>query len=125
MSPQNLRNSRLMRIAYHPCDTFDRGQFVGRALRVAAGDDDARGGIRAVDFTHGFSRLRVGRSGDGAGVQHDDVGGIPVGGEPQAAGEQIAAKRGGIGFRGATTEIFDRERGHRRCSGRWQSQVKL
>ena len=63
-----------MRIADHPGDAFQRGDFFRSALRVTAGDNDARGGIRAMNLADGVARLRIGRGRDRAGVQHHDVG---------------------------------------------------
>ena len=65
-----------------------------------------------MDLAHGFARLRIRRGRDGAGVQHDDVGGRVAVGERQAAREQFAAQRGGVRFRGAAAEIFDGKSGH-------------
>ena len=43
-----LRDLRLVRVAHHPLDARHRGQFLRRALRIAAGHQDARRGILAM-----------------------------------------------------------------------------
>ncbi len=64
----------LVRIADHESHAGESRDFLGRALGVAAGDDDARLGLRAMDAADGLAKLVVGGGGDGAGVQDDEVG---------------------------------------------------
>ena len=65
-----------------------------------------------MNFAHSFTRLRIRRGRDGASIQHNHVGRGVLAGERQAAGEQLAAKRGGIRFRGATAKILNRKSSH-------------
>ena len=101
-----------MRISNDPGDALDRSQLFGRALRVTAGNHNARPGICAMNFAHRLARLRIRRGRDRAGVQHHDVGGGVFASECQSALEKFAAQRGGIRIGGAAAEIFDGERGH-------------
>ena len=68
-------NLRSVGIADHEGDAGEGGNFFRRALGVTAGNDDARGGIGGMDFADGVAGLGIGRSSDGAGVEHDHVGG--------------------------------------------------
>ncbi len=100
-----------MRIADDPFDTGKRREFFGRALGVAAGDDDSHGGILAVNRADGAPRLRVRSRSDGARV-HDDNVGVRFGGTIEAARAQLALDRGGIGLRRTTSELLDEKSGH-------------
>src|SRR5208282_1969601 len=71
---EKIGDLRLVGIADDEGDSRESGKLFGGALGVAAGDDDARGGISGVEFADGVARLGVGGSGDGTGVQYDDVG---------------------------------------------------
>jgi len=55
-------------------DAFDGGEFLGGALGVAAGDEDAGLGMVAMEFANGLAHFIVGGGGDGAGVEHDQAG---------------------------------------------------
>ena len=66
---------RLVRVADHPGDARQRGELFGGALGVTAGDHNARGGILSAEVANGRAGLRVGGSGDRAGVHDDDIGG--------------------------------------------------
>ena len=80
------------------------GDFLGRALRVAAGDHDARVGLRAMDAADGLAKLVVGGRGDGAGVQDDEVGVGNFVGCAEAARGETGFERGSIGLRSAASE---------------------
>ena len=114
---EEIGDLRLVRIADDEGNSGENRKLFGGALRVAAGDDDARGGIGGVEFADGVARLGVGGSGDGAGVQHDDVGRIGVGGELAALFAQLALDGGAIGLRCAAAKLFDVKRGHDRETG--------
>ena len=64
----NLGNSNLMRVPYHPVHTRQYGELFRRALRVAASDQDARLRILAMDAMDGLAHVFVGERGDGATV---------------------------------------------------------
>ncbi len=98
-------------------DSRENREFFGGALGVAAGDDDARGGIGGVKFADGVTRLGVRGSGDGTRVQNDDVGRMGVAGEMAALFAQLALDGGSIGLRRAAAKLFDVKRGHGRETG--------
>ena len=50
------------------------GNFFGSALRVTSGDDELAAGVLAVNAADGGTGVLVGCGGDGAGVEHDDLG---------------------------------------------------
>ena len=88
------------------------GQFFGRALRVAAGDDNFGLGIQAMRAADEGAGRAVGLGGHAAGV-HDDH----VGCERLALGKraQLRSDRLAIGARGPAAEVFDVKTGHH-CS---------
>src|SRR5271157_2512836 len=108
---------RLVGIPDNKRDSRENRKLFGGALRVAAGDDDARGGIGGVKFADGLARLGVRGSGDGTGVQNDDVGPVSVAGEMAALFAQLALDGGAIGLRRAAAKLFDVKRGHDRETG--------
>ena len=69
-----IGNRILVRVPDDPGHAGQSRDFLRRTLRVAAGDDDARVGLRAMDAADGLAKLVVGGRGDGAGVQDDEVG---------------------------------------------------
>src|SRR5882762_11649772 len=99
-------------IADDPGDTGEGGQFFGGALGVAAGDDNADGGVGGVKLSNGVASLSVGGGRDGAGVDDDDVGGCRGGGGGTTAVEQLALEGSAIGLRGAATELLDEKARH-------------
>jgi len=99
-------------IAHDPGDTGKHGQLFWSTLGVASGNDDADGGIGGVKLSNGIAGLGVGRGGDGAGVDDDDVGDGGCDGGSAAAVEQLALEGGTIRLCGAATELFDEESGH-------------
>ena len=68
-----FRDLRLVRIADDPRDAGKRGEFFGCALSVAAGDDDASGGVFRVNLADGIAGLGIGGGSDGTGVHDNDV----------------------------------------------------
>ena len=86
------RNARfsgpdLLQLVHHPapirCPQHERdprqaGQFLGRALRVAAGDHDLRRRVLGVDPPHRLACGSVGACGHAARVHHVDVDGRPI-----------------------------------------------
>jgi hypothetical protein len=57
--------------------------------------------------------LRIGRGGDGAGIHDDDIGRRSERREMESARAQLTLDGGGIGLRGAATELFDEKCGHK------------
>ncbi len=106
-----------MGIADDEGDSRESGKLFGGALGVAAGDDDARGGISGVEFADGVACLGVGGSGDGTGVQYDDVGRLGARNELATLFAQLALDGGAIGLRCAAAKLFDVKRGHGRETG--------
>ncbi len=102
----------LVGIADDPGDAGECGQFFGGTLGVAAGDDNADGGIGGVMLSNGVAGLGVGGGRDGAGVDDDDVGGCRGEGGDTTAVEQLALEGRAIGLRGAATELLDEEARH-------------
>ena len=102
---------RFMRIADHPLDAGQRRQFFRRALRVAAGDQDAGVAVLAVDAPDGLPHVVIGRGGDGAGVEDHQVGLLALtrreGPSRRAA---LRARRHRLASRGS------RSSGRRRCA---------
>ena len=60
-----------MRVSDDQGYAFDGGQFLGGALGVAAGDQDAGSRMVAMNFSDGLAHFVVGGGGHGAGVEHD------------------------------------------------------
>src|SRR5271157_4185010 len=115
--PEKIGDLRLVRIPDNKGDSRENRQLFGGALGVAAGDDEACGGIGGVEFADGFARVAVRSGGDGTGVQNDDVRRTGVGGEFAALLAQLALDGGAIGLRCAAAKLFDVKRGHGRESG--------
>src|SRR5690242_5487100 len=103
---------RLVRISNYACDSRNRSEFSRRALRIAPGDDDARSRIRGVNFPHGFPRLRIRRRRNGAGVQHNDAGGLVVRRQREPGTQQLVADSSCVGVRSAAAKVFNGECGH-------------
>ena len=101
-----------MGIADDPGDAGEGGEFIGGALGVAAGDDDAGGGVGGVEFADGVASLGIGCGCYGAGVDDDDVGACGFERGSEAAIEELAFEGGAVSLGGAAAELFDVERGH-------------
>ena len=99
-----IGNRILVRIADDQSHAGQSGDFLRRALRVAAGDDDARLGLRAMDAADGLAKLVVGGRGDGAGVQDDEVGVGKIVGGAETARSEPGFEGGPIGLRSAASE---------------------
>jgi len=110
---REARDFGFVRISDNENYARKRGEIFRSALRVAARGDDTGGGVGAMYGADRAARLSVGRSGDCAGVDHDDVGGGRIADSAKAARPQLAFDGGGIGLRGATTELFDEKGSHR------------
>src|SRR5271155_3961007 len=102
-----------MRVSNHPGDAVECGDILRSSLRVTTSNDDAGGGVRAMNFSHRIACLRVRRSRHGTGVKHDEVGGRVVANEFQPACEQAVSKRCGVSLGCATAKIFNAKGRHR------------
>ena len=69
--PHLVDEAILLRIGHDPEHVRQMGDGGGLARRVAAGDDDTRGGIVARDATDRLARALIGGGGDRTGI-HDD-----------------------------------------------------
>ena len=100
---------RLVRIPYNPLDSRHPGQFVRRALGVAAGDQNPGMGIFAVHAADGGARIAIGFGSDGACIQDDQIGVLARFGFGQTAFGELGFERGAIGLRSPATEILDKK----------------
>jgi len=91
---------------------WENRDFFGGALSVTAGYEDARCRIGGVNFANGVSGLRVGRGGDGAGVENHDVGRRRIGRERAALFAQLAFDGRAIRLGGAAAELLDKKGAH-------------
>ena len=88
-------------------DFRQSGQFVGSALGVAAGDDDASGGVLAADAAEVRAGLAVGFRGDTAGIYNDDIGGRGLAGRRESVVAQVGGNGLAVGAAGAAAEVFN------------------
>jgi hypothetical protein len=94
-------------VADDPGDAGECGELFGGALGVAAGDNDASGGICGVEFSNGAAGLGVRGGGYCASVDDDYVGAGGFGRGSEASFEELAFEGGAIGLSGAAAELFD------------------
>ena len=73
-APDQFGDLCLVGISDDPFDAGHRGQFIRRALRVTARHQDAGRGIFAMHAAHRLANVFISGLGDGAGVQHHQVG---------------------------------------------------
>ena len=108
---------RLVAVADDGGDTGNFGQLLRGALRVAAGDDDARRGAAAMDAADVGAGFAIGFGGDATGVDDDDVG--FDGGLGLTAGSfQLRGDGFAVGAGSAAAEVFDVEAGRHDSSVR-------
>lgn len=101
-----------MGVAYDVSDAGESGEFFGRTLGVAAGDDDFCSGILSVEFADGVAGLGVGGGRDGTSIEHDDFGGMGVWAGRVAEVNELAFEGGAVGLRGPAPELLNVEGGH-------------
>ena len=102
---------RLMGIADDPRHAWNRRDLFGRSLRVTTRDENAGGRVLAMYAADRAPRVFIGGGGDGAGVQHNQIGGGSVGGSQVSASRKLRFERGAIGLRGPASEILDEKSG--------------
>src|SRR5579863_1236187 len=112
MMRDQLWDSHLVRIPNYQGYAFKRGNLIGSALRVTAGDQDAGIRMLAMNAAHGLARLIVGRGCHGTRVQDDEIGFIQFPGRGQTLGNESRLDRGAIGLRRPASEILDPETVH-------------
>src|SRR5580658_10624288 len=109
-----------MGISHHPGNAGKLCKVFRSTLRITSRDQDARGGIRAMNFAHGIARLRIGRGGYGAGIEYDDVrGSVPIEHGPSGAA-QSATHRRRVRFGGATAKVFEGKGSHENAANSTQ-----
>jgi hypothetical protein len=108
----------LVRVAHHPTHAGQSRQFLRRALRVAAGHQDAALGILAMNAPDGGAHVPVRRFGHRAGVQHHHAGVVSGIGALQPPLEHLALQRGAIRLRGPAPEVLQIESPHALIIGR-------
>ena len=111
-----LRDLRFVGVSDDPRDSWKRGQFLGGALGVATGDEDADIRIGGMKLANGVAGLGVGGGCDSTGIDDNDVSSGGRGGGSEAAIDQLPLDGGAIGLRGAATELFDEETWHLRAN---------
>ena len=103
---------RLVGISHHPFDAGHGGQFIGRALGIAASDQNARVGVLAMYPAHGLAHVFVGGLGDRTGIQDHQVRVAALGCSIQPLGRKQGFERGAIGLGGPAAEVLDEELTH-------------
>jgi len=100
----NAGGESLMAVADDGGDAGHGCQFLGRALRIAARDDDAGGRIAAMGAADEGAGRAIGLGGDAAGIDDDDIGsqGLALAEGAQAGGDGLT-----VCARGAAAEVLD------------------
>src|ERR1700739_4905977 len=106
----------LMGIAYDKGDAGEGGNFFGRALGVAAGNEDARSRIGGVYLRVAAAARCVSGSRNGAGVENHDVGHRGIGSGRAALFEELALNDRAISLGGSAAELLDEEGAHWRSA---------
>src|SRR5580658_1828328 len=101
-----------MGVSHHPVNAWKLCKVFRRALRVTTSDKDACGGIRAMNFAHSITRLRISRGGYGAGIEHHHVRGSVLIEHGPSGAAQSATHRRRVCFGSATAEIFQGKGSH-------------
>src|SRR5262249_49097076 len=104
--------SAFVRVSHHPCDAGNRGDFFGRPLSVASGDENLRAGIVATHAADRVAGVFVRGRRDGAGVENHQVrlGGVSRSVHPFAC--QGRFERGAVRLRGAASEVLNKKAAH-------------
>src|SRR4051812_18567131 len=101
-----------MRIADHSGDAWKGRQLLGRALRVAAGNDDFCGGILTMYAPYCGASVPVGCLSNGASVQDDKIGRSRAGSGCEALGGEAALQFGAIRLGRPAAEVVHKVTGH-------------
>ena len=102
----------LVGISDDQADARQSGQLFRSALGIAAGDQNLRGRVLAMDPPDGGAHVLIGRRGDRAGVQDDDFGLARRAGARQPAIQQLTLDRGAIRLGRAASEVLHVIRRH-------------
>ena len=109
---KQIRDLRLVGVADHEGNAGEGRDFFRGALRVAAGDNDARGGVRGVDFSDRVAGLGIGSGGDRTGVDHNHVRGMRFRSGNATLLAQLVFDGGAVSLCGTAAELLDVEGGH-------------
>jgi len=102
----------LVGVSHHPGYTFQRGNFLGRSLRIAPGDQNFCQRIFAAHAPDGRTRILIGGSGDRTGVQDHQVrlgGGVT---SVQSFSYKLLLDGCAIGLGGAAAKVLHKKTGH-------------
>jgi hypothetical protein len=108
----DFRELMFVRVADYGGDAGQGGDFLGRALGVASGDDNSCQWVLALHTADGGAGVLIRRIRNGAGVQNYQVG-LGGRGRRQAASFELSCESGAIGLGGAASEVLYVIRGHR------------
>ena len=124
---RNVRHLMLVGISHDPGYAFQRGNFLRRSLRVASRDQNFCQRIFAPYAPDGRTRILVGGSGDGAGIQDNQFCLIRGSGLIQPFRGKLLLYGGAIRLRGAAAKVLHKKTGHSNIiamqsshSGGWQ-----
>src|SRR5215831_5571976 len=106
----------LVRVADHPGDAGQRGNFLRRTLGIAAGDKNLGAGILTMRAADRGAGVLIGSRGYGAGVEHHQISFSCARRAQESTGRQITFHGGAIGLRGAATKIFKEEAAQKNLS---------
>ena len=96
-----------MAVADDGVDSGQSGDFLRRALGVAAGDQDACGWIFPMDSAQKGAGSAVRLRGHAAGVGNDHIGPVWTGSRAQAALAQLGAYDFAVGPAGPASEVLN------------------
>jgi hypothetical protein len=95
-----------MAVADDGKDSGQSGNFIRRALRIAAGDDDASLRIAPLDAANVSAGVAIGFRGDGAGVDNHHIGRRRGTCRTDTESFQPRGNRISVGLAGAAAEVF-------------------
>src|SRR5260370_11448900 len=98
-----------VRVADHPGHSGQGSNFFRSALGVAAGDQNFRVRVSAMYAANRGTRVLIGGSGDGAGIQYNQISVSGRTGVVQTSVGKFALDGGAICLRGATGKILQQE----------------
>jgi hypothetical protein len=100
-------------VAYDEGNAREDGDFLGRALSVTAGYEDACGRISRMNLADSVASLGVSGGGNSAGVKDYNVGLGSVGSRNRALVAELPFDGRAVGLGCPATELFDKEGAHR------------
>ena len=112
-----------MRIAHDPGHARQRRQFFRRALRVAAGHQNAAIRIHPLQPAYRRARILIRALGYGAGIQHNNFRVANRPGALQSAFQKLPLQRRPIRLRSAAAKIFYVEASHAPILNEWMPRL--